>query len=78
MSKPLHVVIEGARWSMWTPEAGHCTMCHMGQTPVDGWHHNKNLNMKARCANADGCLLCHNAGMPVGEHCRACGRVNLG
>lgn len=51
-------------------ERGKCSMCAIGDEPVNGLHHGK-----YKCGNEDTCTLCHNAGMEHNEQCAACGRI---
>ena len=54
----------------WEGEHGKCSVCAIGDEPVNGLHRDKHP-----CGNEDTCLLCKNAGMEYGDQCAACGRI---
>lgn len=53
----------------WQHKHGKCTMCAIGDEPVNGRHGEHS------CGNSESCVLCHNAGMEYGDQCAACGRI---
>lgn len=53
----------------WQRENGKCTMCAIGDEPVNGMHG------EHYCGNYETCMFCHNAGMEYGDRCAVCGRI---
>lgn len=60
--------VEGGR-KQWQAKHGKCSMCAVGDKPVNGQHRGQ-----FHCGNDDACIACRGC-LPQFEQCQACGRI---